>query len=293
MCPKLGVASPPAKLKSFKYDLAPTLFYFDIFSTDLFRTPIMPLPMRIDRLSNGESIFILIPNLNALENTLDELDLSFNLTKFYIEGLKNLIIYGKRKYKEITYRELSFATLLKWFDSSINLESEIPSLRQDFYFLISEYLKFYITIENESIKIGSKEYILKNLDYCETNIKYFKEKIENNKIQIIERGQLKEVKLYREKKGKYYPDIIPIEVEHKKKNKVNKLTFVPYLIYDDLFDCFAYNKKLLDEENQAPIDTMVWNNKGIINKRSNIEKNNQDFSIKNFKLSKISLEHLL
>jgi hypothetical protein len=293
MCPKLGVASPPAKLKYYKNDLAPTGFYFDIFSTDLFRSPIMPLPMRIDRLTNGEATFFIIPNLNTLDLTLKELDLGFDLTKFYIEGLKNLITYAKRKYKEITYRELSFATLLKWFDSSINLESEIPSLSQDFYFLISEYLKIYADIENESIQIGTKEYLLRNLNYCESNLKYFKGKIENNKIQIIERGQLKEVSLYREKKGKYYPDIIPIEVENKKKNKVNKLTFVPYLIYDDLLDCFAYNKKLLDGEDQAPIDIIIWKNKGIINKRSNIEKTNQDFYIKNFKLSKITLEHLL
>jgi hypothetical protein len=68
---------------------------------------------------------------------------------------------------------------------------------------------------------------------------------------------------------------------------------VPYLIYDDLLDCFAYNKKLLDGEDQAPIDIIIWKNKGIINKRSNIEKTNQDFYIKNFKLSKITLEHLL
>ncbi|GAH78218.1 unnamed protein product, partial [marine sediment metagenome] len=71
----------------------------------------------------------------------------------------------------------------------------------------------FATIENEDIAINSQEYTARLSEYCEINIKFFKERIEGNKIQITEKGALKTVKLYREKKEKYYPDIISIDVE--------------------------------------------------------------------------------
>ena len=101
MSPKFGISNPPAKLKSFKNDLAPVGFNFDIFPTDIFKIPIMPIPMRIDKTSNGRATFFIIPDLLKLDSFLETLDLVFNFESFLIEGLKNLIIYSKKKYKEI------------------------------------------------------------------------------------------------------------------------------------------------------------------------------------------------
>ena len=284
MSPNLGISSPPPKLKSFKNDLAPVGFTFDIFPINIFKIPIMPIPMRIDKISNGRATFFIIPDLFKLDSFLETLDLVFNFESFLIEGLKNLILYSKKIYKEITYRTLSLESLTNWFENSLNLKTEIPSLIEDFTFLLLEYLKMFDTIENEGITINSKEYTARLSEYCEINIKFFKERIEGNKIQITEKGALKTVKLYREKKEKYYPDIISIGVENRKKNKINKLTFVPYLIYDDILDCFAYNKQLLDNNEKKTIDLRLWKEMGIINKRSNINKTQKSFNLKNLKL---------
>lgn len=293
MSPKFGISSPPTKLKSFKNDLAPVGFYFDIFPTGIFKIPIMPIPMRIDKISNGRATFFIIPDLFKLDSFLETLDLVFNFESFLIEGLKNLINYSKNKYKDITYRTLSLESLTNWFENSLNLKTEIPSLIEDFTFLLSEYLKMFAIIENEDITINSQEYTVRLSEYCDINIKFFKERIEGNKIQITEKGALKTVKLYREKKEKYYPDVISIDVGNIKKNKINKLTFVPYLIYDDILDCFAYNKKLLDNNEKKTIDLTFWKDMGIINIRSNINKTQKCFNLKNFNLNNLKLERLL
>ena len=149
MSPKFGISSPPAKLKSFKNDLAPVGFYFDIFPTNIFKIPIMPIPMRIDKMSNGRATFFIIPDLFKLDSFLETLDLVFNFESFLIEGLKNLILYSKKKYKEITYRTLTLEPLTNWFENSLNLKTEIPSLIEDFTFLLSEYLKMFAIIEKD------------------------------------------------------------------------------------------------------------------------------------------------
>ena len=289
MSSKLGVSNPPAKLKYFKNDLAPIGFYFDLFSTDFFKFPIMPVPMRIDRISNGKSTYFILPNLEILDTALKSLDISFNLDIFIIEGISNLLSYTKKKYKEITFRSITNEIVYQWYDSSLNISADIPSLSDDFTHVLVEFLKLFADIENENINVNTDIYKTKLSDYSQKLIEYFKHKIEDNKIQIVSKGIQKTVSLYREKKGKFYPDIIPIDTQNLKKNKINKLTFVPYLIYDDLLDCFAYNQKLLEDGTEQPFDIEVWKKKGIINKRSNIE----DYSIIDFKLKKLKLEYLL
>lgn len=293
MNPKIGFLNPPVKLKSFKNDLAPIGFFLDIFSSELFEIPVMPIPMRIDNLTNGIATFFIIPDFTKLNILLERLDLVFDFYSFITQGIHNLIIYAKRKYKEITYRTLPKELIIKWFENSLNLTAEILSLKQDFTFITSEFLKIYSKIEKKQIEINSKDYYIVLTDYCEVNIKYFRDRIENNQIKIFEKGVLKTVELYKEKRSKYYPELIPIEVKNLKMNKVNKLTFVPYLIYDDILDCFTYNKKLLDDAELKPLNMTTWKNYGIINKRSNIDNSKYNYNLKNFNLKNIKLEILL
>ncbi|KKL99533.1 hypothetical protein LCGC14_1813490, partial [marine sediment metagenome] len=51
MSSKHSFFNAPVKLKSYKKDLAPIGFYFDIFATEIFKIPVMPVPMRIDKLT--------------------------------------------------------------------------------------------------------------------------------------------------------------------------------------------------------------------------------------------------
>ena len=62
MSPKPLFLNPPLKLKSYQNDLAPLDFFFDKFITDLFKIPITPIPMRIDKLTNGQLTLFLSPD---------------------------------------------------------------------------------------------------------------------------------------------------------------------------------------------------------------------------------------
>ena len=87
------------RLKTFKNDLAPVGFYFDIFSTTIFQIPILPIPMRIDKLSNGEPTLFITPNQEKLETVFKKLKLCINFNLFYSTGIKNLLNYVKLKKK--------------------------------------------------------------------------------------------------------------------------------------------------------------------------------------------------
>ena len=279
-------------MKTYKSDLAPVGFYFDIFTSEIFRIPVMPIPMRIDRLFKGESTFFILPDMIKLNRLINELDLVLNMKSFLLAGIKNLINFAKNKYKEKTFLTLKPETITRWFEKSIELKTNIPSLTDDFTFLFSEFLRFYAYCENQGIDSKNEEYHSELLKYCENVFIYFKERIEQNKFEIENKNTKRIVQLYKEKKDQYYPEIVTVEVNNLKSKK-KKMNFVPYLIYDDILDVFSYNKKLLHEGFKNKINLKIWSVNGIIYKRSNIEKFNPECDLTKFKLEIIDLEHLL
>ena len=88
------------------------------------------------------------------------------------------------------------------------------------------------------------------------------------------------------KKEKYYPEIIQFKVEDNAYYKLKTKKFVPYLIYDDLLDCFAYNRQILKEMTQVPFDIKIWSENKIITRFSE-EKEGE---IKDFQLKDINFE---
>ncbi len=284
--------SPIKLMKTYKSDLAPVGFYFDIFTSEIFRIPVMPIPMRIDRLFKGESTFFILPDIIKLNRLINELDLVLNMKSFLLAGINNLINFAKNKYKEKTFLTLKPEIITRWFEKSIKLKTNIPSLTDDFTFLFSEFLKFYAYCENQGIDSKNEEYHSELLKYCGNVFIYFKERIEQNKFEIENKNTKRIVQLYKEKKDQYYPEIVTVEVNNLKSKK-KKMNFVQYLIYDDVIDVFSYNKKLLSEGSKNKINLKIWSDNGIIYKRSNIEKFNPECDLKNFKLEIIDLEQLL
>jgi len=57
-----------------------------------------------------------------------------------LTGIKNLINFGNKKYNEITHRTLKEESIIRWFDNSKLLPTEIPSLTKDFIFILSEFI---------------------------------------------------------------------------------------------------------------------------------------------------------
>ncbi len=260
----------PTKLGSYKKETAVIGFYFDIFSTNLFTIPILPLPMRIDKLANGEATCFIHPDINKLNEISKALGLTVDFKAFFLYGVKNLINYAKEKNQSITYRSLPKEVILKWYENSISTVIEIPSLINDFTFLISEFLKTYSTIKNLKISPVEDRYFDELIRYCEKMVNYFKNSLESNSIQIKVNQEIKEEKIYTEKKNKYYPLPVYIDVRRENENKMKKMVFIPYLIYDDLIDVFFYNQKMLVERAKIPINIQIFENYEIIIKGSNI-----------------------
>lgn len=268
------------KIRSYKKDIAPVGFYFDIFSTEIFTIPILPIPMRIDKLSNGEPTLFISPNREKLNKVCKKLKLIINFNPFYEIGIENLIKYASIKQSELTFRGLNAEKVRNWWQRSTHLSGANPDLVKSFTYLISQFLKTYSFIDENNLNSidNNEEYKNSLIEYCESIIKYFQKKIEKNTILIKKEDHYDFEKLYLERKQKYYPLIIKMPIRNLMTDKSLEMGFVPYLIYDDLLDSFYYNKKLLEEGKNNTINLKVYENYKIINKTSTIDDLSTDSS---------------
>lgn len=260
--------------KDHKKDIAPMGFFFDIVPTELFKVPILPIPMRIDKVVKGEITYFIRFNIDKLYSLFKELNLFIDFRLFFITGIRNLLEYAKKKSNDITLHSFKKDLLRKWFNNSISIEIDLPDLTEDFTYLLSEFLKTYSFINN--LNVNDERYIKELINYCDRIIEYFQERIESNSIKIKSNGAYKEEQIYFIKNSKYYPRIIEINIEKFRggeKNIVKKMRFVPYLIYDDILETFLYNKLLLTKQKQKPYKLIFFNEKEIILKDTNIKIN--------------------
>ena len=268
-------------------------FYFDIFSTDIFQIPILPIPMRIDKLSNGKPTLLITPNREKLEKVFKRLNLTINFHLFYIMGIKNFLNYANLKQKELTLRGLDSDKIRKWWEASNNISAFNPDLGESFTFITSQFLKTYSYIDKNNLDPTQDKDEYKNIliEYCDSIIKYFRNKIEKNIFFIKNEEKIEMEKLYLEGKQKYYPLVIKLPVYDLATNKTSEMGFVPYLIYDDLLDSFYYNKKLLKNTTDDSINLKVYEDNKIINKTSTLD----DIRTKSSKieLKEINLKEIL
>ena len=283
MSSRSSVLPNKIKLKTFKSDLAPIGFFFDLIPNDYFEIPIMPIPMRIDKLSNGQPNFFILPDLSIENNKLN-----IDLKRFLSIGLQNLVVYSKKKYKEMTNRDLKETKIIKWFEGSTSLNTEIYSLKETFSYVISEFLKVAYKIITNDIQIEDNDYLSLILEYCTKMIKHSQDIIEDNIFFIKKDNSEENVKLYKEKKNTYHPEIIKIETFDFSINKHLKKYFVPYLIYDDLFECFSYNKQILIEHPERMLPMSLWIKNRIINKEPIID----NFDVKKLAPNTINLNDI-
>jgi hypothetical protein len=267
----------PNKLKTNKREIGIVGFFFDLFSTSLFATPILPVPIRIDKLTNGYPTCIIFPNLVSLNEISQKIGFRINFENFFRTGLKNFIAYSREKHKSITYRPLSKEIVLKWYERSLSTTIEIPSLEIDFTFVLSEFLKTYSIITNSGMDFDDRRYNIELCQYCETVINYFRSRLESNAIQIKFNQEIREERIYSEdKKKKYYPQPIYTDVIYRKEGKPKKKLFIPYLIYDDLLDVFFYNLKMLKNGVKVPINVQIYKKNNIIIKGYTTSFNQQE-----------------
>ena len=259
------------KLSTKKKEIALMGFYFDIFNDSLFRIPILPIPMRIDKVTNGEPTYIIPLDLNKLKEVSEALDLYINFKSFYYYGIQNLINYAKEKYKSITFRNLNKDSIIKWYDNSVSTKVKLSSLTDDFTFLIINFLETYSIIRKAGNLNNADSVSNELIKYYKKMLDYFRGVINHNSIQVTFNGELRDKNIYIIKKKKYLPQLINIDIWNEQYENYVKGKFIPYLIYDDLIDICFYNLELLNNQEKEPINLLKFEENNILIQGKNLD----------------------
>jgi hypothetical protein len=290
------------KFKIFKYDAAPFFFYIEIFSPDLafFKkeyhkrllgsikiNPIMPIPMRIDRVFNGEKSILIRPREPMKFSYMDDYTAIVNPMSFLQYGFEKLLYFTELRAYENFSVSITLEKVNNWWNSTKFLYAKLKRLEEDF----SEFLRIYIqtllkTKQSEGDLIGAaKEYSTKVKEICEKRIK-------ENLIPVETKTQETNVKIYKEKIAKYrkkmkkveeiqyHPELVDIDifdlsesgfnVNSNYKNlklgelKPKEIKYIPLLFYDDLLECMLQNLKKLDDGEDNILDPVFLLDKNII-----------------------------
>jgi hypothetical protein len=282
--------NPPPKLKVFHKDIAPIGFYFDIFATELFHTPILPLPMRIDKLSNGEPTLFIKLDMKKLESISEKFNLCLNLYNFYLMGIRNFVHYARAKIKEITLRPLDGRKVEEWWETSKSLSTITPDLIETFTFINLNFIETFALIKERNLLPTQEDYTKALLTYCDKIVNFLREKIDANTFTLSTDNEVSTEKLYIEKKKKFYPLIIKIPVYNEMTQRSYQMEFVPYLIYDDLLDVFFFNANLLRKGEKKTINLKVYEDTQIINTRSatlNVKAQQNNLDLNDLNIEKV------
>ena len=179
------IKNPQHKLKSFKKDIAPIGFFFDIFSDENYPIPILPIPMRIDKLSNGQPTLFISFDFPKLDRICRKYHLDIDYELFFKVGIQNLITTARKKYKEIIIHPLKDNSIINWYEKSKLMKAEIPSLAKDFTYILSKFIKLY----SKFLESSDDSNQIKILDdYCEKILNYLKRRLNSNYILTTKDG---------------------------------------------------------------------------------------------------------
>ncbi len=231
-----------------KSDGAPMILFIDVLENAKFPYPILPVPSRIDKILNGRSSNLLfpshIPTIDAQKKTY-----SFDFVLLYQKMLHNLLHYAYQHHRKTSFRPFSQKKLRKWWDSLQSTRAQIPTYQEDLYEILQCYLRAY-----RSFKEGKSE-LSALITYCDQVIAYIDAQIQNNQITVQYKTHIVKKDLYTRKNGLIYPTICEYDIVKSQSEKVGRKACVPLMIYDDLLDCFLYNKQILQLK-QNPALTM-------------------------------------
>lgn len=267
------------KFKTYKYDAAPFFFFIDIFPADtsdlkkphyikliksIKSNPIMPLPMRIDRVYNGENSILIRPREPLSFMIREDVVATINPTPFLQLGIEKLLYFTEVRARENLYNSLSIERANKWWNSTRYLYGNLYYLEEDFSAILKAYLRTMV-----KAKLDEGDLVKAAFEYCQIITDLCNKRIDENSILIEIKGEQRNVLLFKEKevelrqKGKkvkqtqYHPELIDIEVFNfhesdfptNKEDQDNllkelrpiKKKYIPILFYDDLLECMLQN----------------------------------------------------
>ncbi|MFX1236828.1 MAG: hypothetical protein ACFFAS_00440 [Promethearchaeota archaeon] len=293
------------KFKTYKSDAAPFFFFIDIFPIEsnsfdrpvsslltrqIQNNPIIPLPIRVDKVFNGEYSVIIRPT-EPITFPLNESDHAIiNPIPFLQFGLEKLLYFTEIRSRERLFLSLKQKAVNHWWNATKDLYGNLPQLEEDF----SAFLKAYLhTVLRAWIEDG--DIIKAAIEYCTIINNICKERMLRNIISIEIDQSKEQVKMYKEKTIKYreklkiyeeieyHPEIVDVEVfdlsgasflnyifskEEIIKNRdsynMRNLKYIPILFYDDLQECMLQNLKYLENGELEIIDPSILLDSNII-----------------------------
>ncbi|MBN2155337.1 MAG: hypothetical protein JW776_04790 [Candidatus Lokiarchaeota archaeon] len=275
----------PIKIPSNQNDVAPTMFFIDLIRSDQFQNPIIPVPSRIDKVTNGEYTAIVLPT-NTPQVLKDDSIYFIDLYRFYKLGIRTLVVYSTKKYREICYKPLNPVTVSKWWSISRKYDCNIPTYREDLDFMLVTYIKAYIDFLNTGDCIGSL------ISYADKIISLCADRIKQNRIIYQMGNKIVQNRMYTERKdGMKIPQVWQIDRMDLKKNRIRKKAFVPLMVYDDLLECFLSNKAELERGELDAIPFSVLTQIKVLgNQPKTINENLNEIHLSNSKFDNILVE---
>ncbi|MFX1303570.1 MAG: hypothetical protein ACFE9X_09455 [Promethearchaeota archaeon] len=293
---------PIHKFKIFKSDAAPFFFYIEIFPPDLtiFKSgqhknllesiktnPIMPLPMRVDRVFNGRESVLIRPREPISFSLKEDLIAIINPTPFLQFGFEKLLYFTEIRAHEKFFLSLTIEKAKKWWDSTKYLYAKLIRLEEDF----SAFLRAYIHNVLKA-KLNNEDLNSAAINYCKTVKEICEKRLKENSILIETRRKEINVRLYIQKIAKYYkkrkkveqlqyhPELVDIDVydltERGFKSDIdsqnamiyelipNEIKYLPLLFYDDLLECMLQNLNMLDKGKTDILDPSFLLDQNII-----------------------------
>lgn len=273
-----------SKFNTFKSDGAPFFFYIDVIPLDISQyemknhikllegvanNSIMPLPLRVDRVFNGESSIVIRPKKPISFSIDDNLIAIVNPTPFIRSGIEKLLIFTEIRSSEEFVSSLSHANAKKWWETSKYQYGRLTALEEDFAAFLRAYLHTVISAE-----INEEDLVNAAISYCELIRDVCNKRIDSKEFLEETKDKEKIVNLYKKKERNVYrkfkktreeliyPGFIDIEIvdtringfkeieksqepSAKKDSKI--LKYLPLLFYDDLLECMLQNLQKLKE----------------------------------------------
>jgi len=264
----------------------------------------MPLPMRVDRVFNGERSIIIRPREPITFKITDDKTAAINQKLFLQYGVEKLLYFTEVRSREKFSAHFTLDRAMRWWNSTKFLYGNLYRLEEDFSAFSRAYLHTMI-----KAKILEEDLMNAAKDYCQIVADICRKRMEENSMFIEIKGKQENVNLYKIKDFTYYkkfkkvnetqyhPELIDIEffdlteigflkqeddrtkLGNELKSKV--LKYIPLLFYDDLLECMLQNLKSLEDGENEILDPSYLFEKNIVlleNPKELEVTNNQKYS---------------
>jgi len=282
------------EFNTYKSDGAPFFFYIDVVPIDIAQyeiqnhikllqgvahNPIMPLPLRVDRVFNGESSIIIRPREPISFPIDDNLFAIVNPVPFIQCGLEKLLIFTEIRSSEEFVASLSHTKAKEWWEATRYLYGRLTTLEEDFAAFLRAYLHTVIKAHKYEEDLVSAA-----IAYCELIRDVCNKRIDSKEFLVETKERVKFVQLYKRKERNVYqkfrkkreellyPGFLDIEIIDNREMGFSNveiteskiLKYIPLLFYDDLLECMLQNLKKLKEGDVEILDPSLNIDQGII-----------------------------